>query len=66
MEKEICIVGAGAIGSAIGCALAQSSLFSSILLIDSSPKLTLTASLHPNPRVSLLSPTTQNFLKCKI
>lgn len=66
MEKEICIVGAGAIGSALGCALAQSTLFSSILLIDSAPKVDFVNTPIPNPKVSLLSPTTHRFLKCKV
>ena len=66
MEKEICIVGAGAVGSAIGCALAQSALFSSILLIDSAPKVTPLDSSVPNPKVSLLSPASHRFMKCNI
>ena len=63
MSSEVVIVGGGMVGSALACALGQSSLFNSIKLIDTMKPPPMPDSSTPDPRVVTVSPQSHRFLE---
>lgn len=63
MHSDILIVGGGMVGSALGCALATSNLFSKITLIDSVAMPKAPENEVPDPRCVTLTPIAQKLMR---